>query len=156
MVPQLTEALQRQAQSRFRILQDRVEPRIWMKKADHRQIEMVRQPLRLQRDDCIEVVVQQQPRGGPLFHVVVEEGEERPVATADDFGVQRRYQLRPIEVVGVGKRHTDRVRAPPAQVRGRPVQPESGRGRLLPDPLRQFRANPPLVPVVQHQRNRGL
>ena len=127
---------------------------VWV--ARQRQVEQVREPLRLKGDDRVEVVVQQQLRRGLLLHVAAEEREERPVSAPDDLGVQRRHQLRPVEVVGIGQRHADRVGTPPAQIGSGPVQPESRRRRFLPHPFRQLRPHPPLVAVVQHQRNRRL
>ena len=56
---------------------------VWV--ARQRQVEQVREPLRLKGDDRVEVVVQQQLRRGLLLHVAAEEREERPVSAPDDL-----------------------------------------------------------------------
>ena len=114
----------------------RIKPAVRAVEADYGKFQCVRQPARFSGNDGFHIAVQEKLRGIFLFLFRLEKGKHRAISPLYDLLMKFKNQSGVITVLRRGQRHTDRVRAPPAQVRGRPVQPESGRGRLLPDPLR--------------------
>ncbi|MPN03934.1 hypothetical protein SDC9_151169 [bioreactor metagenome] len=76
--------------------------------------------------------------------------------TPDDFGMQLIDQLHPVQVVGIRYGNTDGVAASAPEVGGGAVRAESGFLCRLPDFLRQLRAHPVLIAVIQNQRHRRL
>ena len=113
----------------------RIKPAVRAVEADYGKFQCVRQPARFSGNDGFHIAVQEKLRGIFLFLFRLEKGKHRAISPLYDLLMKFKNQSGVITVLRRGQRHTDRVRAPPAQVRGRPVQPESGRGRLLPDPL---------------------